>query len=61
MVYDTIEYCQSYNKKGLLMILDFSKAFDTTEWDFISEVLELFNFGEIFTKTVKLQNVCQTN
>ena len=40
------------------MILDFSKAFDTIKWNFISEVLKLFDFGEIFTKTVKL---CQTN
>ena len=24
MVYDTMEYCSSYNKKGLLLILDFS-------------------------------------
>ena len=51
-------YCQSYNKKGLLMILDFSEAFDTIEWSFISEVLEIFNFGETFAKTIKL---CQTN
>ena len=58
MVYYTIEYCQSFNKKGLLMILDFSKAFDTIEWSFISEVLEIFNFGETFSQTIKL---CQTN
>ena len=57
MVYDTIEYCQSFNKKGLLMILDFSKAFDTIEWSFISEVLEILNFGETFSQTIKL---CQT-
>ena len=40
------------------MILDFSKAFDTIEWSFISEVLSLFNFGETFSSTIKL---CQTN
>ena len=58
MVYVTIEYCQSYNKKGLLIILDFSKAFDTIEWSFISEVLDIFNFEKNLSKTIKL---CQTN
>ena len=58
MVYDTLEYCESHQKKGLLMILDFSKAFDTIEWPFISTVLNIFNFGEIFASTIKL---CQTN
>ena len=58
MVYDTLEYCESHQKKGLLMILDFSKAFDTIEWPFISTVLNIFNFGETFASTIKL---CQTN
>ena len=58
MVYDTIDYCSSYNKKGLLLILDFSKAFDTIEWQFITDVLHLFNFGEIFTQMIHL---CQFN
>ena len=40
------------------MILDFSKAFDTIEWSFISDVLEILNFGETFSQTIKL---CQTN
>ena len=58
MVYDTIDYCQSHNQNGLLMILDFSKTFDTIEWSFISEVLNIFNFGDSFSKTITL---CQTN
>ena len=35
MVYDTIEYCQSHSTNGLLMLLDFSKAFNIIEWSFI--------------------------
>ena len=35
MVYDTIDYCEAEQKKGVLIILDFSKAFDTIEWTFI--------------------------
>ena len=41
-VYDTIEYCASQNIPGILMVLDFSKAFDTIEWEFISEALKPF-------------------
>ena len=29
MVYDTIEYCASHDIPGLLIVLDFLKAFDT--------------------------------
>ena len=58
MVYDTIEYCDSHDIPGLLLVLDFSKAFDTIEWKFINEALELFNFGNIFIEMIKL---CQYN
>ena len=54
MVYDTIEYCEATNTKGLLIILDFSKAFDTIEWGFIKDVLHLFNFGEKFSQMIHL-------
>ena len=54
MVYDTIDHCNTYNKQGLLLILDFSKAFDTIEWPFISQVLTLFNFGENFSDMIRL-------
>ena len=58
MVYDTIEYCASHDEPGLLLILDFSKAFDTIEWPFISEVLKLFQFGDSFINMIRL---CQVN
>ena len=58
MVYDTIQYCASQNSPGLLIVLDFSKAFDTIEWEFISEALELFKFGKTFINMIKL---CQLN
>ena len=34
------------------MSLDFKKAFDTLEWQFIKKILELFNFGENVKKWV---------
>ena len=54
MVYDTIEYCDVTDTKGLLIILDFSKAFDTIKWSFIQDVLKLFNFGVNFSRMVHL-------
>ena len=58
MVYDTIEYCASHDEPGLLLILDFLKAFDTIEWPFIAEVLRLFQFGDNFINMISL---CQVN
>ena len=39
---------------GLLMVVDYSKAFDTMEWEFISKSLRLFNFGDRLINMVKL-------
>ena len=47
-----------FKNVGILIILDFSKAFDTIEWPFIDYTLKLFNFGENFINCIKL---CQRN
>ena len=36
------------------MTSDFTKAFDTLEWNFMLRVLNFFNFGESFIKWIKL-------
>ena len=33
---------------GLLMLIDFQKALDTVEWDFLFETLKAYQFGPIF-------------
>ena len=58
MICDIIDYCGTFREKGILIILDFSKAFDTIEWPFIEDTLKRFNFGETFIDFIKL---CQTN
>ena len=35
------------------MMLDFKKAFDTLEWNFIFQVLKRFNFGESFVHWIR--------
>ena len=55
---DLIEYSDKYNKPGLILLLDFEKAFDTVEWKFLLKALNKFGFGENFIKWVEL---CYTN
>ena len=53
-VYDIIDHCESFNKAGLILILDFAKAFDTIEWSFINSVFKFLNFGTNFCKSIEL-------
>ena len=40
-----IKYAESKGLPGLLLFLDFEKAFDTLEWSFINQTLRYFGFG----------------
>ena len=40
LVYDIINYCDVADKTGLLMLIDFEKAFDSISWKFMYNVLE---------------------
>ena len=53
-ILDTIEYLSNEQKTGILLFLDFEKAFDTVEWSFLFKVLEKFNFGNQFINWIKL-------
>ena len=41
------------NVPGLLIFIDFQKAFDSLEWNFSLSCLEAFNFGPDFIRWVK--------
>ena len=56
-----MEFTLKENIPGLMIFLDFQKAFDNVEWDFILECLESFSFGpecvgwvKTFYKNIKI-------
>ena len=51
-VLDIIEITNRNNKKGMLMLVDFEKAFDTINITFLRKVLETYNFGPNFRQWV---------
>ena len=42
------------SNRGLLFFLDFKKAFDSLEWNFIFKCLKKYNFGESIIQWIKL-------
>ena len=51
---DVFDYMKKCNLEGALMLVDFRKAFDTVEFDFIEHCLRKFDFDEDFRCWVKL-------
>ena len=51
---DINNYCETNKISGILLTLDFKKAFDTLEWNFMSKTLNKFGFGEYFKSWVNI-------
>ena len=45
LLYDLMQFVEENNIPGLLLLIDFEKAFDSLSWSFMQEVLNYFNFG----------------
>ena len=54
MIYDIMNFTEEENLPGLLLIIDFEKAFDSISWEFIREVLGFFNFGESIKRWISV-------
>ena len=54
LIYDMLQFTEENDIPGLLLLIDFEKAFDSISWDFLLSVLKFFNFGESIIKWVKV-------
>ena len=66
IIYDIMFYTEKYNLPGLLLLIDFEKAFDSVAWSFINKVLDFFNFGPIFKRWIStfyknIESCCLVN
>ena len=52
IIYDLLYFTEEENKPGLLLLIDFEKAFDSVSWTFINNVLDFFNFGVSFKEVI---------
>ena len=53
LIEDLIGLLEKNNKPGLLLCLDFEKAFDSLDWSFLFRVLRSFGFGDSICKWVE--------
>ena len=51
---DIIQFTSLRNMPGIILLLDFEKAFDTIRWSFILQALKRFNFGDTFIKWINI-------
>ncbi len=53
-IQDIMAYTDKNKLSGLLLFIDFEKAFDSVEWPFLFKVLEYYNFGNVFRKWISI-------
>ena len=56
LVYDIMHCVEKNNSQGLLMLVDFQKAFDSVSWNFLSNVFNFYKFGTSFCKWISVFN-----
>jgi hypothetical protein len=54
LIYDILQYTEENEIPGLLLLIDFEKAFDSVSWEFLYSVLKFFNFGQSIIHWVKV-------
>ena len=53
MIEDAMIFTENNNLPGILLNIDFEKAFDSVNWNFIDQALTAFNFGPKFRSFIK--------
>ena len=50
---DVLEFIKMRDYQGIMTAIDFEKAFDSLNWNFLHKSLEFFGFGESFLRWIK--------
>ena len=53
-IIDLIDYVEENDIPGFIFSVDFEKAFDSVDWDYLNESLRVFGFGEGLIKWLKV-------
>ena len=56
IIYDIMYHTEKKHIPGLLMLIDFEKAFDSLSWKFLYKTLNYFGFNEKFISWIQLFN-----
>ena len=54
LISDVVDYTKAKQTQGIALFLDFKKAFNSIEWEYLHKVLEVFNFKQDFKRWVKV-------
>ena len=64
-IIDVIDFTNYNQIPGLMVMLDFEKAFDSVSWQYLFKTLECYNFGQKYIRWIKLlynrPSICVTN
>ena len=53
-MFELLIYTSNKKVPGFIVLIDYEKAFDMVEWDFLFKTLDAFNFGPTFINLIKL-------
>ena len=54
LISEILHFTAQQNLEGIALFIDFEKAFDSLEWDFLLKTLDTFQFGHDFKSWVKI-------
>ena len=54
VIYDVMKFTEEQKIPGLIMLIDFEKAFDSLSWNFLHKCLKYLNFGESIRQWIKV-------
>ena len=53
LVYDVLNFSNEHKKSGILLLIDFEKAFDSVAWSFMEKCLSFYNFKDDIKHWIK--------